>query len=417
MRRSSWSSVRCSTTTATTPTRSPARFPPGEVARRVTDYVAGMTDRFCIRAFEALSVPVASSCAPGDSLHGRLPGSRPRRGRHGRARVVADRAASRGCQQLLRPVSVPRGAKRVVPRPSRREALPLLRLPGVRRPVRLRDGDRGARLQRRAGVARQALRSAAPDRGRGPRGRFASASAASGCTRCSAAPPRTTRATCRSRREAAPPASTCSRAGSGGDAAGVPGRVRPERLGPDPARLAKGGIHRRGADRGRARAALEADPGSVYDRFRERIMFPPPMRAAGCSGSARGRCATTSSRSTSTRPTGSCTTSEVCCSGSICARARGLQGRAHDPRRGVHGRARASPGRPDQRRRDHGDLAHRGAGGRSSTAWSGARACSSCVSTPTERGRRRCCVPRELAAGRKLGSGWYRSPREWTPPS
>jgi dGTP triphosphohydrolase len=27
--------------------------------RRVTDYVAGMTDRFCIRAFEALSVPVA----------------------------------------------------------------------------------------------------------------------------------------------------------------------------------------------------------------------------------------------------------------------------------------------------------------------------------------------------------------------
>jgi dGTPase len=25
----------------------------------VTDYVAGMTDRYCIRAFEALSVPAA----------------------------------------------------------------------------------------------------------------------------------------------------------------------------------------------------------------------------------------------------------------------------------------------------------------------------------------------------------------------
>ena len=26
---------------------------------RVTDYIAGMTDRFCIRAFEELSVPTA----------------------------------------------------------------------------------------------------------------------------------------------------------------------------------------------------------------------------------------------------------------------------------------------------------------------------------------------------------------------
>ena len=33
--------------------------PPGTPARRVTDYVAGMTDRFCIHAFESLSVPVA----------------------------------------------------------------------------------------------------------------------------------------------------------------------------------------------------------------------------------------------------------------------------------------------------------------------------------------------------------------------
>ena len=37
----------------------PDSTPPGEVSRRVTDYLAGMTDRFCIRAFEALSVPVA----------------------------------------------------------------------------------------------------------------------------------------------------------------------------------------------------------------------------------------------------------------------------------------------------------------------------------------------------------------------
>jgi dGTPase len=37
----------------------PGSIPPGDLARRVTDYLAGMTDRFCIRTFEALSVPVA----------------------------------------------------------------------------------------------------------------------------------------------------------------------------------------------------------------------------------------------------------------------------------------------------------------------------------------------------------------------
>jgi dGTPase len=37
----------------------PASIPDGELARRVTDYLAGMTDRFCIRQFETLSIPVA----------------------------------------------------------------------------------------------------------------------------------------------------------------------------------------------------------------------------------------------------------------------------------------------------------------------------------------------------------------------
>jgi dGTPase len=31
----------------------------GDIPQRVTDYLAGMTDRYCIRMFEALSVPVA----------------------------------------------------------------------------------------------------------------------------------------------------------------------------------------------------------------------------------------------------------------------------------------------------------------------------------------------------------------------
>jgi dGTPase len=41
------------------PERIPASIPAGPLERRVTDYVAGMTDRYCIRAFETLSLPVA----------------------------------------------------------------------------------------------------------------------------------------------------------------------------------------------------------------------------------------------------------------------------------------------------------------------------------------------------------------------
>jgi dGTPase len=41
------------------PEEIPDSIPDGHLARRVTDHLAGMTDRFCIRAFEALSVPVA----------------------------------------------------------------------------------------------------------------------------------------------------------------------------------------------------------------------------------------------------------------------------------------------------------------------------------------------------------------------
>ncbi|MBV9805622.1 MAG: deoxyguanosinetriphosphate triphosphohydrolase [Solirubrobacterales bacterium] len=43
----------------THPEEIPDSIPAGELPRRVTDYLAGMTDRFCIATFEALSVPVA----------------------------------------------------------------------------------------------------------------------------------------------------------------------------------------------------------------------------------------------------------------------------------------------------------------------------------------------------------------------
>jgi dGTPase len=40
------------------PDEIPDSIPEGDLARRVTDWIAGMTDRYCIRTFEALSVPV-----------------------------------------------------------------------------------------------------------------------------------------------------------------------------------------------------------------------------------------------------------------------------------------------------------------------------------------------------------------------
>ena len=41
------------------PQEIPDSIPPGDLSRRVADYLAGMTDRFCVRTFEELSVPVA----------------------------------------------------------------------------------------------------------------------------------------------------------------------------------------------------------------------------------------------------------------------------------------------------------------------------------------------------------------------
>ncbi len=41
------------------PQEIPDSSPDGELSRRVTDYLAGMTDRYCIRMFQALSVPVS----------------------------------------------------------------------------------------------------------------------------------------------------------------------------------------------------------------------------------------------------------------------------------------------------------------------------------------------------------------------
>ena len=106
------------------------------------------------------------------------------------------------------------------------------------------------------------------------------------------------------------------------------------------------------------------NPDQVYDRFRERIMFP--------SADARGRVLGFGARAMrENQPPKYLNTSE----GELYHKRSQLFGidlarrgrrsrRPDDPRRGLHRRARAPPGGAAQRGRDHGDVVDRGAGRR-----------------------------------------------------
>ena len=302
----------------------------------------------------------------------------------------------------------------VVPRQPRREALPLLRLLGVRRPVRLRDADRGARLQGRARVARRPLRRDARDRGGGPGGggRARPARAALLAARRGRRP--STRATCgrRARRR--------------GAREYLLGRgfteetLREFRVGYAPAPWER--IVRRSRSRPASatrscsppgwRSASRQRPDELIDRFRGRIMFP--------TADARGRV-----RGFGARAMGSDRRPEVPehrrrralpqARGALRDRARargGREGGADGAGRGLHRRDRAAPGGSPQRRRDHGHLADPRAGRRARPRWS---ACSSCASTPTGPARRRWSGPRSCAPTRSSSCASCRCRRAPTP--
>ncbi len=229
------------------------------------------------------------------------------------------------------------------------EGLPLLRLPGLGRCVHVRAGDRGRRLQRRAGAAGGPLRRRARARGRRTRARPSGAAPRAAARAARRARPPTTSATCGSPSEAARAREYLAGAGpGGGDPAGVPRRIRPERLGPGAARprAAAGFSEQELYATGLAQRSKEN--GRPYDRFRSRIMFPLAdvrgrVLGFGARRDARGAAAEVPQHLRERRlPQGHAPLRRRSRAGSCRA------GRAGDPVRGLHRRDRAAPGRHPQ---------------------------------------------------------------------
>ena len=284
-------------------------------ADRVIDYLAGMTDRFAIRAWTERVVPAGPAGLMARYTDDSASASATR-STSWSSSARGPSCASAGAA-ATRAVPVPRRADAVVRDRPGREALPLLRLRRGRRRLQVRDGDRGARL-------RVALESLAERYGvelereaEDPRGGRAPRARATGCSRCSSAPPRTTCGCCGSRDEAADArAYLLGRGLSEGDAARVPRRLLADGVGPGAERPRGGRATRTrscsppGWPCAAARAgSTTASAAGSCSRL--------PTSAGACSGSARGRCATTRGRSTSTRPRARSSTR-----GAICLRRR-----------------------------------------------------------------------------------------------
>ena len=168
-------------------------------ADRVIDYLAGMTDRFAIRAWTERAVPQGLARLVA-ALHADSSA-----GCATRSTSSSSSARGRSCASPAssgyRAVPVPRRADAVVRDRPGREALPLLRLRRGRRRLQVRDGDRGVDFAVGAGVAGRA----GGGRARGARARIRGAAARRRrerlLERCWSAPRPTTCACC-GRREA-----------------------------------------------------------------------------------------------------------------------------------------------------------------------------------------------------------------------
>ena len=286
---------RCSSTTCEQP---PPALTAGasDAEQRVVDYLAGMTDRFAIRAFED-AVAAAGVLTDGPVHHATRSS-----GCATRSTWSSSSARRRTCAGWARagPGLCPFHDERT---PSfsvdaEREALLLLRLRGrgdvfgsCRRP-------RGSTSRRRSRCWPTATASQLEREHEDPQAAERRRSSASGCSSCSTARRRSTRATCGSRGEAAAARDYLAAAGwrrrccaSSGSATrrarGTGSSVGAQRDGFTP----RGAAGRRaGAARPRAAASTTASAGASCSRW--------PTRAGGCSASARARWPRAAGRST-----------------------------------------------------------------------------------------------------------------------
>ena len=200
-------------------------------------------------------------------------------------------------------------------------------------------------------VARRARGDRARARGRGSARGRAARRGASGCSRCSSAPPPTTCACCGSRPRRRPRARTSPSAGCEEDV------LREFRVGFSPRAWDRViGASRRGGLLARPSCSR---PGSRRAGARDRACSTAsaagscsrsPMPRGTCSASARARSRPTTSRSTSTRRSPSCSTRARLVYGADLARAAAARAGPARARRGLHGRDRAAPGRRSPRR-------------------------------------------------------------------
>ena len=98
----------CSTTTPSTPRRSPTGAAGADELQRITDYIAGMTDRFCIATFKRLALPGGVEALIGGRFTHRDGRAGQGGGRHRRDRLGATRtcgagaSATRACARSTR---------------------------------------------------------------------------------------------------------------------------------------------------------------------------------------------------------------------------------------------------------------------------------------------------------------------------